>query len=355
MKLKPMLAMIVMLGACDRTDYEINPFQDSMKGPTVDDSHLFDGDNHTDDTGIEETGAIGGRICDPDEENWVVGARVTAEMDLDGDGVVEILAEDITDVDGRFDLPDLPPANYVLRAEKGSFSVAHEMTLEGAWELELPEDICLDPHSVKIAVVDSFLDPMQNTLIQMGVIPDFYWHVDELLTPAGLLESYDMVFFGCGMDSRAFEEDAEDVAALGARVRSYVDEGGSIYVSDLAFPVMQSSFGETLAFEGFGNQGVVDADVRDLVMNQLVGPTARITYSWGGWAMVQPQPEAEGLSVLLEGVPPGDGYSVEPLAVTVDPGTAEGGQAIYTTFHTHANATEGSEMYAILKEMVYAL
>ncbi|MBK9371940.1 MAG: carboxypeptidase regulatory-like domain-containing protein [Deltaproteobacteria bacterium] len=77
-------------------------------------------------------GSVTGRICDPSGGLWIVGATVTLSADLNGDGTIDVEITTTTDADGYYTLTGVPDGTWLVRVEKGSFSVEFEVTVAGA-------------------------------------------------------------------------------------------------------------------------------------------------------------------------------------------------------------------------------
>ncbi|MEZ4239198.1 MAG: hypothetical protein R3F59_24195 [Myxococcota bacterium] len=167
------------------------------------------------------------------------------------------------------------------------------------------------------------------------------------------MNGYDVIFFDCGIDTH-FRDDA----ALVDTLQQFVQDGGSLYASDLAFPVVEAPFPAKIDFQGndasdfapgVGARGEVDADVLDPVMQQVLGSnTALVEFNLGGWAaMVSTTGDT-----LLEGSYPqmGGGRDAGPLAVRF---TAGSGTVVYTSFHNEQQIN--FDMATLLQEMVLSL
>ncbi|MCO4773763.1 MAG: hypothetical protein KDA24_27270, partial [Deltaproteobacteria bacterium] len=177
-----------------------------------------------------------------------------------------------------------------------------------------------------------------------------------LLMDPDLLADYDVIFFNCGMS----ETWGGQYDAIGANLDEYVRNGGNLYVSDLAFPILEAARPDFLDMAGedtfeaprVGMQGTVLATVLDPVLSVYFGGRAvEIDYDLSGWAAVETvSPEAE---VVLVGTVPtfnGDINNAPVVAAMQLPGE---GRMVYTTFHNEAQIN--ADMEAILFELILAL
>lgn len=228
----------------------------------------------------------------------------TVECD---DAPVDSCASVCTCADGTYtlDTSACPDDATTIRYCKGSF--CGEATLDCA---DNP-DACTaniigstaSGSTANIAVVSGSFDEIQNALAKLGfgTVDDFgrlelgtesfdlyngdgslpsYPSSSELFGSLAAMQAYDIIFINCGTN-----EDPAEAAALSAlvatygkeqahalyhmaglkavssglasRIRSYVEGGGSIYVTDLAYDFVEQSVPEFMNFEGDGSDVAV--------------------------------------------------------------------------------------------------
>ncbi|RME24817.1 MAG: carboxypeptidase regulatory-like domain-containing protein [Deltaproteobacteria bacterium] len=302
---------------------------------------------------------ISGRICDPSGDGWVIDAVVSASIDLDHDGIIDWTTETRTDSTGRYTLPDVPPGTWVVQVEKGSYSASTTVTVpDGGGVYELPEETCLDPDSVRLAVVTGEYDHVEHIIETLGLDYDLWSGTTGLRQLIGndtTLNAYDVIFLNCGDYSGI----ANDMDELGPHLARFVEAGGSVYASDWASLVVEATWPELIDFHGtdsdfeqtaVGAMTEILADVDDIVMAYAIGSdTAEITYDLDAW--VVPLDTTDGVDVLMRGTAPtfGDPVVDAPLVVSVEPA----GHIIYTTFHNEQQITD--DMHAALSEMILSL
>ena len=302
------------------------------------------------------TGGVTGIICATDGDGPVVGATVWVEVDGS-----RITTE--TDGDGVFLLEGLPEGIHTITAEKGSFQTTFEVLIEGPAIVELAEEECLSG-DIDIAVFEGDFDSVEDVLVGMGLEPDVYPGVDTpggaalLLDPAALAE-YEIVLINCDIALGW----TGDPATLTANLRSYVEQGGSLYVSDWAAFVVESTFPDAIDFLGddasgwdhlMGEGGPLTADVRDPVLQTALGSAqADIMFDLPGWSVAEGVGDAEVLVDASISVMDFSGTMqnlTAPLLVRFERGD---GVVTFTAFHNEPQAT--SDMRVILEQLVESL
>jgi hypothetical protein len=136
--------------------------------------------------------------------------------------------------------------------------------------------------------------------------------------------SYDchLLFMNCG---------SHDQLDSG-KVRSFVQEGGCLYASDLTSDFINATFPGLFIFRGRGSPGSVQAVVIDPDLQAVVGESTTIHFDMDHWAMLQ---SCRGETLVA--CAPGSPYGEIPLMVAVGVGD---GAVFYTSFHNRAQASE---------------
>jgi len=269
----------------------------------------------------------------------------------------------LTDGDGRFLLSDLPPGPYTLTVEKGSFSTLFDVEIVGGELTSLPDPECLDPSGVEIAVVTGEYDSIEQILDGLGLGYDSFDGITgtayaSFLGDSTALAAYDIVFINCGISWDWYGSGS----TIGAALRTYVEDGGSLYVSDwsaglveFAWPDLMDWYGDdTVVTEALvGASGTYQAKLLDPNMQQLVGAQqADLHFNYNNWAVAEK--EAQSATALVRGRAPLDaGGEVlgSPLALRYD--SAGGGQLLFTSFHNEAQNT--LHMDLLLLEIILSL
>lgn len=342
------------------------------------------------------TGTIVGRICGVETDGEpgapIGGARVYIVGDIDG-----ITYEDETLPDGSFTIAGIPAPRTGLqvRAEKGGFTytwpadssdptavavatIANNpdgtnLTAEVGCQPLIPDD------ERRYLVVKGTFDRIENVLQRMGLtnvdlaegvpvdISSTFWTA-EAFGDYEHLATYDAVFVNCGVLEN-------DIILLDASVRAnlkrYIQEGGSLYVSDWAYDLVEQVWPEKINFLGddlvnssaeLGVDGDYTMEIADAMLADTVGATSlTIGFQFGYFALVSQV--APGVTTYLRGdmsyhVNDGVG-ALEGTPVTV--GFTDGlGRVIFTSFHQETNEDGETETLdgpedLVLRSLIFSL
>lgn len=171
-----------------------------------------------------------------------------------------------------------------------------------------------------------------------------------MLGNGAVLAGYDAVFANCGSSVSVDpnEDFSEDDLA---RVRTWIEGGGTLYASDLEYHLFDGAVPEALDFAESqsrvlrGETGTVRATVLDRDVVQLLGSEhTDITFDLPAWAVIDGGGEAQ---VVVEGEIDG---RTRPMAALHRFGE---GRAVFTSFHNDSQATQ--DMQTILYELILAL
>jgi len=306
-----------------------------------------DGSDDTEDTDYhvivpEGFGDVAGRVCDPSGNAWVSGAEVWVEA---GDGT--LLTH--TDGAGWFVLDDVPAGPQVLHVRSGSFFAEHDIDVAPDTRNELPEPACLGADNLDILVIDGPFDDVGSLLDELA-IPYTQVPRDDarrMLTSVTRLREYDVVFVECGAD--VFWAHESPPVAL----RSWVRQGGSVYASDLAWPVVATVFPESVemiaARPNLGEPGRLRATITQPWLREVLGRDGLDLQMDPSWAVLSMRsggsPLMQGTARLHEGDP-----VRAPLAIRDE---VDDGRLLYTSFHQHDLTDEDAER--MLKAMLLSL
>ena len=228
------------------------------------------------------TGFITGDICGPDSGGGapgpLVGATVVASwQDGETDSVETV--EAITDDAGHFELLSLDPDdNITVRASKDGFTFSWNVRAnENGGPLRdrtvMPEGInltasvdcqpLLPDDGRRYLVVEGIYDRIEDALRRNGINPDIEafpaglgW-ANDLFSNAERVSSYDVIFVNCGAEDSEFATPGGLSAAAKTGLRRYIEQGGSLYVSDWSYELVEQVFPEKIDF--FGSDTVFDA------------------------------------------------------------------------------------------------
>ena len=315
-------------------------------------------------------GGISGLICAGDPSDLLGGAVVSVQTNPNDSST---LVRAVTASDGSFSLVDIPIGTWTLSISKGSFSTSTTATVTAGSTFQLPAPICVSSSQVKIAVVSGNWDRIEAVLQAFQVQNiDVYDGLDgedgpaaTLLGSPETLAQYQILFIACGA-SLSLASNPANVA----NVAAFVEAGGSLYVSDMAYGFISSAWPDAVVFytsnaadltgAGYGYpvtnlQATVSAD-----LGQELGTTnLSLNFAEAGWAiMAEAGPQT---TVEVSGSPATcnwttgcttEGPSLQniPLLVRF---TAGQGKVTYTSFHTEGQPTV--ELKPILSQVVFSL
>ena len=336
-----------------------------------------------------ETGTVVGRVCAPDGRTWLAGARV-----LVGDPN-NPLVETSTDADGNFTLTGVPEGQQTVTVIKNSFTATYSVTVTANGTITIPVDQCaVVPTATRVAVLSGLYDnvrcvltgssdPLASrpgdacTVSGLGLDPSNVTTVNgtasgwasSFLGNFATMSQYDIIFFNCGVADGSATTGA-NAGTYAANLRQYVEQGGSIYASDWAAPLIELAFPEFITWQNgtpqndnvqtakVGNpQTVSNAAVTDPGIRAALGQnTVAISYDLPAWVAMQST--APATRVYIRGTASGtnaSGFgnvtmSNIPFTVGFDVGQ---GRVVYTSFHQERNLTP--DMLAVLNLLVFEL
>lgn len=192
----------------------------------------------------------------------------------------------------------------------------------------------------------------QRLGLHIGVTPAGYDDIGAVLRQAGYsftpvklddlrdfkhLQPFHVIFINCSIGCTG------DRSAEATALRQYVSNGGALYVSDYAADYLAAAFPEYLTFGGrSGAAKTVTANVTDLGLQVILGPTVQLTFDMGGWVSIEQSLKAQ---VHLE-------VNKQPILASFDFGQ---GHVVYTSFHNKKALAAQAEAellrYLILKPL----
>lgn len=311
-----------------------------------------------------------------------------------------------TEADGTFELTTvLTGSTANLRAVKGTWSVSFSVTLGStagnAGTVTLPSNPSAG--APRMAVVLGEYDDIGAILYNLGFTgTDYYtgstyfWEFPEggtgpYVTPKSIFDlfeiddatgkpvlfQYSIVFFNCGWSDydNFYLPDNLNI------IREYVAGGGRIYVSDLAYDVIEQAFPNYINFAGDDSTRdeaqvgpaipdgldvtVRDVDLaaslaaRDCGANPCISEEGKVHIDgWlSNWALMEGnEPTDEGATVKfwVEGIIPGLGPTPYPLTATFP---VEDGLVLFTSYHNEPGSGAGDYLPQkyILEYLVFSL
>jgi hypothetical protein len=341
------------------------------------------------------TGMIVGNICAAEIAGEpggpLAGARVYIVDDL-GDGLVY---EDETLPDGSFTIAGIPvplpdDGTVTVRAEKGGFAfqwdnVVVSSIADNPLGTNLTANVDCQPlepnDGRKYLVVQGTFDRIEQVLDRMGLNnvdlingvpadPTQLWSV-QAFGNYDELASYDAVFVNCGISEFDLVQPGGLPAAVKANLKRYIEEGGSLYVSDWAYDLVEQVWPDKINFLAddtknsdaeHGEDGDYDVAVTEPGLEEYVGATdVNIGFNFGNFAIVSQV--GSGVTTYLRGdikYRVNGGVSTLPdTPVTV--GFSDGlGRVIFTSFHQESDVDGTTEILdgpedLVLRYLIFSL
>ncbi len=302
---------------------------------------------------VPACGHLQGSACVPTDAWPAVGAQVSVQSPMGAQASTE------TDEDGRFFLNCLPTGATTVQVRRGHYTRQHQVTIQPNEVTELPTGCLQPPAASQVAVVTGLYDQVYNLLD--GISVNYVVHAGlqstpPLLTDLDLLLSYDVVLLACGF----WDELARD-PQVAANLRAFVMQGGSLYVSDLAYDALEAAFPEALDFAGDDEQAhaaqaswgapivmparVLRPDLMRVAGTSSLELTLDLPY-------VRVQDTAPSASVAVAAATEGPTAGLKPLAVVYQP-SGTSGTVVYTTVHEAAQLAP--EVRRILMDLLFSL
>ncbi len=314
------------------------------------------------------TGMIVGTLCGTDNPGDpggpLAGAHVFVTQAIDG-----ITYEDETIDDGSFVIAGIPTdgtRTVSVRAEKGGFSFVWDNVQvptigQNPDGVDLTASVGCQPlhpdDGRKYLVVKGIFDRIEHVLDRMGIQPDLVegnpidfsddWTQDAFGVKE-TLETYDAVFVNCGADESNFQFGL--AANVKQNLREYVEGGGSLYVSDWAYDLVEQVWPEKINFlgddtenssaeHGAGEQ-IYNARVLEPGLEQYLGAdNVDVDFKFDNFAVVTQV--APGVTTFLQAdervhVNAGEIIPNTPMTVGFSDGL---GHVIFTSFHQEQDAS----------------
>lgn len=333
---------------------------------------------------VPEPGSISGRICDPAEARGIYGARVWVNQ-VTGDGSKHAI-ETVTDGEGRFLLEAVPVGVYDVFVTRGSFhATVEDVEVLEAEETALDEAAtCIEPE-VSFTVYDGH-DSVEEVLERIGYqvvnLVDTHHENEEHdeNTPSWLVLAFgeyatfadnDILFINCAAHEWALDNASptEQLKVL-ENLRRFVAEGGSIYLSDWSYDLLELLYPDAVDWLGDDElRNEAEAGLRQIFVGTVLDEDIkailgrdRASLVYGQSRIAVPVALGEGsralitADILVEEEGGDSTFSEVPVLLEHRPETLDGpsdGRIIFTTFHNGSDNTEA--MDEVLRAIVYSL
>jgi hypothetical protein len=309
-------------------------------------------------------GDIVGRVCSPNGSDWLFGVDVSVETTNCAGQTVVIQA--LTDNNGFYRLTNVPNGQHTLSITTGSFSTQIRnvpVNINETTDLTgQTTKTCLDRRSARIAVLTGVFDSYESVLESLGVTyslfegdsasPSSTRNGQNLLLNPDSLQDYDILIINSGEWYRLFRDPtrAADLTRMTNNIIYFVEEGGSLYVSDWAYYWIERTYPDRVDF--FGDDSVegpacIGSQSSDLAVSvdsdlfqSLLGQTdTTISFSWPAWAAMaeaHPGKTTVHLSAPLAPLDNGQTLSDAPMVISFQP-TPTSGTVFFSSFNANAN------------------
>lgn len=281
------------------------------------------------------TGTVTGRVLAPNGTTAINDALVYVPVNQTRAAKSSRQAESVivqtrTNASGDFSLTGVPVGDTVVVISKGQFLIRTvvRVTAGGSTALSVAQATLpiTGTGAAKIAVIKGSFDNMEDVLAKLGfgevqngkLKPgtqrfDLLEDANALFADSARLNGYDIVFVNCGAD-----EDILENQAAKNNLRTFVQNGGNLYCTDLAYDFIEQSVPEAIDFFGadgtpigtaeaqgdaeVGNSGVAsNADVQDANLRDWLSARGSLRADGkvhvegflGGWGVIN-QPGAGG-------------------------------------------------------------
>jgi len=294
-------------------------------------------ENNPVDARSSGTGTVSGQVFSKNGIEKIQGAFVTVEN-------MNNSPQAFTDLEGKYTLAGVPIGSQSLLIQKGLFKSIVVLTVSEGATVNVPSTHL--ESTGKLGFVYGSYDNIQHIIRN-----NLGYSIDSLnildLRNAALLSNYKAIFINCGADE-VLIYDGKGMDAL----KTYIQNGGSVYASDWAGEFVEFMFPDKLNIETTGIDQVITANIIDANLKNFIGKeTVAINYDLGGWGEISVV--GQSVTTLLSADYKdymGNNLTNKPLAILFSYGS---GKVIYTSFHNEANVT--SDAVKVLIGFLYSL
>lgn len=309
-----------------------------------------------------DTGTVTGKITAADGETAIPGATVGLAAENTGANLTSkttslrevrktshVIDPDgpttTTDENGEYTLENVPSGEQTLGAKKGVFETTFSVNVE-AGETVMSEDSSTTVQPSKpLGVVLGNYDSIEAIVDSLGYASNLDTLQTSDLADASTLNNYSIVFINCGSGGPYSDERVD-------AMRTYMSNGGTLYLSDLEQDYAEALFPGTVSFNNQTSTQQIKAEIESNDLRTFVGKdSVEIAYDLPSWERVVSISDTTSYPtprVLLNGQPQELDSGSEPLAITYN---TDPGRLVYTTFHNEAGAT--ADQRAVLKYYVF--
>ncbi len=244
-----------------------DPEDDQTDDPPTNNGHIDDDNSAEDECGPAD---LVGTTCHAGGEALIDVTVTLSGTDCDGNDFEEFTT---SDSDGNYSFEDIPSGTHELTFATGSFSSTHDVQVDYDSTTDLdPVDqrLCLEPDSANIAVLDGQFDDISGILDDLGMDYNLYPSGDFPHGDIDTLTDYDIIFAECANNLPSQSNFSTSPADA---LRYFVQNGGSLYASDMALTYITGAFDDVFILEeGLrGTSTTVEAQIPNPALADLLG------------------------------------------------------------------------------------
>lgn len=259
--------------------------------------------------------------------------------------VVSAAVSTRTALNGTYTLTQVPTGPQVIVATRGAFRATVNVNVQANQSVAAPNAALAS--TGRLAYVRGIFDNIEQ-IVQTSLGNPIEEIQASSLASAAITSQYRVIFLNCGLN----ETEATNPAVV-ANLRTFLQNGGTIYASDYAGVYVAALIPE-FSFQYAGEEQNTTAAVVDAALQAFIGKSSvEVVYDLSDWAEIMAIPTTA--ATLLRGsyfAKPQGGVRVQrsnqPLAVVLHVGT---GKLVFTTFHNETGAT--ADQIAVLRHFIY--
>ncbi|MGB1206204.1 MAG: hypothetical protein ACPG5B_11190 [Chitinophagales bacterium] len=171
-----------------------------------------------------------------------------------------------------------------------------------------------DKDRMSIKEITQSGDAIQVTAAKYDNIGQILGGINVAFSEYNTSETPQMLFLNCGSETKVKSYD----------IRTFVENGGTLYASDLTNELLENAFPNIFKFKTNGKKGEVAAEIVDSELKSILGRDMKVHFDLGNWAVLHSISKGK---VLMK-----NRQTQQPLMVAVPYGR---GKIYYTCFHNH--------------------
>lgn len=317
-----------------------------------------DGDNGDGDgDGVRECGlgTVVGEACLTNGQ-FLPGAEVTLTgLDCDGEPFTFTTTSDGA---GQYSFNEVPQGVHELGVFSGSFAGERAISVATGQTTDLTSDsakVCLVADNVRIMVIEGSFDDVPAILDELQLDYDVLTNPTDkgyFFSDPVALSEYDIIFVEC---SNSIPSGAEfDPTQIEVNLRNWVEQGNSLYASDLSNPFFDRIFPSAADFGGtISSASTYTFRIHDPAIQAIVGgDTVPFNFNFSPRRVLAAHPPTTVL--MSTDLPPVTGGDTDGPILIMYREPIQGGTMLYTVFHNTPDGFDGA-ISDILNYLVFQL